>query len=576
MDYISKATELNWKRLKTNSAGRLSSRANKIMSRKTFIPKEYLTESNSEIIINDIVEIFNNSGSSIGDIVYTLCLLKLHQYSLCDENWNVPNYISSSLLSKYEVVSELTKISFPKKEFDFIGAAYQSLKKEGSKSYQGSYYTPRNVAKEMSGSFYASEDNKLLDPCCGTGAILLSVNCSSPLALFGCDIDPIAVLICKTNLFCRFNKIEFTPNIICGNYLKENIFEKTVFKGIITNPPWGACIDSKEIVDTTLQSNESSSIFLEKAINNVSEKGYVSFLLPKSILNISIHEDIRDYILRKSKIVSITYYSNLFTGVSTELFNIVLCKEEQSNENILIDRNGDKFTISQSYLEKNDNKAFIPLKKIDSELKEKIISSCIYDLSNSIWALGIVTGDNKNKVYKTHISDSEPVYTGKEVKPFVLGKPKNYIKFRSDTFQQMAREDYYRANEKLVYKFISKKLTFALDYSGALCLNSANILIPKIPNMGLKTVAAFLNSKIYQYLYLILFDDPKILKKNLCKLSFPSISERENKKIESLVEMYLKGDVEKDRIDHEIAQIFRLNETELMRIEEIIDGSIKN
>ena len=96
----------------------------------------------------------------------------------------------------------------------------------------------------------------------------------------------------------------------------------------------------------------------------------------------------------------------------------------------------------------------------------------------------------------------EKIYTGKEIKPYFLEQARHYIFYQRQALQQTAKEEYYRAKEKLVYKFISKKLVFAYDNTGSLFLNSANILIPSIPNMSIKTVMAFLNTPLYQFLYI--------------------------------------------------------------------------
>lgn len=52
---------------------------------------------------------------------------------------------------------------------------------------------------------------------------------------------------------------------------------------------------------------------------------------------------------------------------------------------------------------------------------------CSEDLSRSEWALGIVTGNNKNKVFSDYKKGLEPVYTGKEVLPYKLGEPNKFI-----------------------------------------------------------------------------------------------------------------------------------------------------
>ena len=106
------------------------------------------------------------------------------------------------------------------------------------------------------------------------------------------------------------------------------------------------------------------------------------------------------------------------------------------------------------------------------------------------WALGIVTGNNKKFITFKRSPGFEPIYRGKDVKRFVLSSPSCYIRFRPHYFQQVAPEEKYRAKEKLIYRFISRNLKFAYDNCQSLTLNSANILIPKLPNYPVKVILA--------------------------------------------------------------------------------------
>ena len=96
-----------------------------------------------------------------------------------------------------------------------------------------------------------------------------------------------------------------------------------------------------------------------------------------------------------------------------------------------------------------------------------------------------------------------------------ISDSENYINYTRENFQQVAPENIYRAKEKLVYKFISKKLIFAYDNKQRLFLNSANILIPKLENYTIKDVMTFLNSTLFQYIYTKKFNELKVLKGNL-------------------------------------------------------------
>lgn len=73
-------------------------------------------------------------------------------------------------------------------------------------------------------------------------------------------------------------------------------------------------------------------------------------------------------------------------------------------------------------------------------------------------------------------------------------------------------------------------------------LNSANILIPHVDGMSVKTVMAFLNSEVMQYYYSSLFGDVKVLKSNLLELPFPLMTKSLDNKIVKLVDKVVSGD----------------------------------
>ena len=157
----------------------------------------------------------------------------------------------------------------------------------------------------------------------------------------------------------------------------------------------------------------------------------------------------------------------------------------------------------------------------------------------------------------------------------MLKAPTKYIVYDRKSFQQVAKDEIYRAEEKLVYKFISNKLVFAYDNSQSLFLNSANILIPKIPNMSIKTVLAFLNSELYQYLYCVLFSEIKILKGNLIELPFPDISATQNLEISAYVDKVLAGEKEYiSTIQTAIYEIFGLTSEHITHIREKLNGTL--
>jgi hypothetical protein len=115
-----------------------------------------------------------------------------------------------------------------------------------------------------------------------------------------------------------------------------------------------------------------------------------------------------------------------------------------------------------------------------------------------------------------------------------------------------------------VYKFVSGHLCFTYDDKQRLFLNSANILIPEVDGMSVKTVLAFLNSSLFNFLYVKRFNDLKILKGNLSTLPFPKITLEQDQQLASLVDRALNGDKEAQKeIDGMIIDLYHFNKEEI-------------
>ena len=196
----------------------------------------------------------------------------------------------------------------------------------------------------------------------------------------------------------------------------------------------------------------------------------------------------------------------------------------------------------------------------------------VFNLSESIWALGIVTGNNKEKVLKQKIDRSRPIFKGTDIEKFRIKEPTNYIVYDRSQFQQCAKDEIYSAKEKLIYKFISKKLVFAYDDKASLVLNSANILIPNIKGMSIKSVMAFLNSDLYQFIYDLKFNDLKVLKGNLSLLVFPEISSEQDLLLQNIVNEIMYQNADTDKLNDFIFKQFDISQTEQEYIKAHIYG----
>lgn len=570
---ISDATLRNWEKLNTKTTGRLTTRANKRKSKKRILPMEYISNKDNIAFVQNTLDYIDEN-----DIEITSAILSLGISLLKRENLYTCRHVTDVLEEYIDIVviDELVSFNLPTDEFDILGLIYQSYLQEGKKNIIGSYYTPQKIAYNMTKDFDLSHGELFFDPCCGSGAFLLTVSASEPKQIFGVDNDKVAVLISKINMLLKYRDVEFIPQIYCVDFLmgysviqQHPIFEKN-FDYIATNPPWGAMDDYSNIYAIT--SKETFSYFFVKAFEQLKENGTIRFLFPESILNVKVHKDIRKFILDRAGLVSIATYDDMFSGVTTKYVDIE-CSNRANRSTFVVCAGDKKRTVEIKTVYETENLIFNLLSDDDLSIVRIVKDRGKNSLQNSTWALGVVTGDNKGRLFPEWHEGMEKIYTGKEIQPYVLRPAKNYILYDKANLQQVAKEEIYRAPEKLVYKFISKKLVFAYDNSASLFLNSANILIPNVPSMSIKTVMAFLNSSLFQFMYIKLFGEVKILKGNLIELPFPEISTTDNEKIAALVDEILSGNSKKqEEIENYIFSVYGLTDEQKTYVRRMING----
>ena len=571
---ISDATARNWGKLNTKSDGRLTTRANKRKSKKRVLPLEYISNKNNVSFVQKTLDYIDDNRLDIMSAIFSLGISLLKRERLYEKQH------VATVLSEYadiSIIDKLVAVNLPNDEFDILGLLYQSYLQEGKKNIIGSYYTPQKIAYNMTKNFTFSNGELFFDPCCGSGAFLLSVAAKNPNQIYGVDNDKVAVLISKINLLLKYKDVDFIPQIYCFDYLmgysviqQHPVFEGT-FDYIATNPPWGA-MDGNYSNIYTITSKETFSYFFAKAYEQLKENGTIRFLFPEAILNVKVHKDIRKFILDTAGLVGITIYDDMFSGVTTKYIDIE-CGKGAAKDMFYVYAGGKKRVVDIKTIYETENLIFNLLSDDDLSIVRIVKNMGKFSLQNSIWALGIVTGDNKGKLFPECLAGMEKIYTGKEIQPYVLRPAQNFILYDRANLQQVAKEEIYRSPEKLVYKFISNKLVFAYDDSSSLFLNSANILIPAIPSMSTKAVMAFLNSSLYQFLYIKLFGEVKILKGNLMELPFPEITREENDELTALVDQVLSGDNSKQEvIEDYIFSIYGLTTAQIAYVRRTVHG----
>ncbi|MFY9259978.1 MAG: TaqI-like C-terminal specificity domain-containing protein [Gallionella sp.] len=467
---------------------------------------------------------------------------------------------------------------------DYLGLLYQSLAIEGQKSEGGAYYTPSEIVANSLHPFAESRQAVFLDPCCGTGKYLIfaaHLLKLKPENIYGFDIDPLAVRLARINLLIALKQDEFSPHIYCLDALNDlatgDVFCETnnligSVDIVATNPPWGAYKNRNSSLQfaNQIQSGETFSMFLAKSLSLLRAGGEFSFVLPEAILKIRTHADIRKLMLAQGSIKKIVKLGRAFTGVFTPVIRLDFIKgEPDSTWRVAIEDGQHLSYIEQSRFLVNDHFAFdIDVSEHEAVLLNKIYATAHLTLANHAeWALGIVTGDNKKFILDAEEAGAEAVFRGTDIHAFRLGEPRSFIRFTPSHFQQVAPARFFRLPEKLVYRFISKTLVFAYDDKQRLTLNSANILMPQLPNMRIKVVLAYLNSSIFQYVFQKKFATHKVLRGDLEKLPFPVITQRVHDQIEAMVEAILAGSDMCNDLNTLIFSTFNLSNEEIAHIQ---------
>lgn len=563
---------------------KLNGRANRSQIDTKYVTYLGIKDKNRKQLLEQIIERFEDSGLSTHEGVIALAISMLKSNNLFIEGTIVYEKVLiwvkeiNSNLNKISIFSDFTILNM---DDDFIGAFYQSIQSISAKSVTGSYYTPSELLTAIK-----VENNKcVIDPCCGSGGILLKVlnKKHDPNLVYARDIDSIALQICTVNLVLFFNDPNMAANIGYHDFLfgeDNGLFSesyKEKFDCIVTNPPWGSKFSKKQkdllvSLYPEISTTEAFGVALYKASEMLSEEGELFFFLPHSFLNVSTHKNIRKHILKTVSQIEIKLLGNAFKGVLSEAILLRLKKHNNINQIIEVeDKNGKRYSIKKVNIVAPDYIIAATSSNIDEEILNKLFNSEHSTLLGSAdFALGIVTGNNKEHILDKRTNKAEPIYRGKDIIPYKYLEPECFIEFRPDIYQQVAPLKYYRT-KKIVYRFISDKLVCVLDFNNNLVLNSANLFIPY--NYPMETIVCLFNSIIYTFIYRKKYHSTKVLKSHIQNMPLPNYSEADHSRFMGFYNEICNGKTKQDDIDLEICKYFGLSTEDLNYIKESIYGT---
>lgn len=549
-------------KLKSGENTKLKSRRNKKSATGKGLYKDYVHTVSNQKLVSDLLKlgIIENERDLL--IVLANFAVQLYYQSrnipfgnnnvlldfLSQEQTSEFHILIKDLIGKDTVAPALInkllpvlskEILFVKGE-DSLGFVYISLQDISQRKSSGAYYTPEKVVGELIDRLYENDPDlgskTICDPCCGTGNFLLSLGTKGIdyANLYGQDIDPISVFLSRINIALmapEMSAVDIQSKIIVGNTYFETFTQK--FDVIVGNPPWGSdfseedALRCRKLFKTAVgKSIESYDLFAEKALSMLNHKGVLAFVLPEAILSVAAHDTVRRMMISTCSFKFISYLGNVFSGVQCPSIILGIAPDDEKTVvGCRVSTENDTFIISEPRTFSDGTLSF----NVSDEENECLnaisnIENVVYLKGNAKFALGIVTGNNKEYISTEKRDDNEVVLKGSDIQRYGTTSSGNYIRFAPESFQQVAPVEMYRAKEKLLYRFICKVPVFTYDDRQTLSLNSCNIVIPDIDGLEMKYILAILNSSVAAYFISKKFNSVKLLRSHIEQMPIPVVS----------------------------------------------------
>jgi len=286
------------------------------------------------------------------------------------------------------IVGELQNYSLMESERDVVADAFETFIGHALKGGLGQFFTPRNVVKMIVDILQPTENDKIIDPACGSGGFLIESlkfvwehidNKYSKLGWNKVDIAKKQIEVATKN-FRGIDKDYFlskvakaymnlvgdgTTGIFCEDSLEnpknwrseaKTKVEMGTFDMILTNPPFGSKIpvvgeeklkqfevghkwkrdkESDRWIRTEKikEQEEPQVLFIERCLSLLKDGGRMAMVLPSGILGNEQEEYLRQYILSKGHLFAIVELPfETFSPNVTINTNVLFIQKGKSDE----------------------------------------------------------------------------------------------------------------------------------------------------------------------------------------------------------------------------------------------------
>jgi len=259
-----------------------------------------------------------------------------------------------------------------------LGNAYEYLLSiMGSQGDAGQFRTPRHIIDFIVDVIQPTENDKILDPACGTGGFLVKayqhileqhqgekkLNPTQKLKIMenfeGYDIDPGMARIAQVNMFLHQFK---SPKIVQYDTLSMEERWNDKFDVIMANPPFMSPKGGiKPHSKFSVQSTRSEVLFVDYIMNHLKPKGRAGIIVPEGIIFQSgnAYKQLRKNLVNDGLYAVVSLPSGVFqpySGVKTSIlmFNNEIARQRDEILFIKIENDGFDLGANKRPITKND------------------------------------------------------------------------------------------------------------------------------------------------------------------------------------------------------------------------------
>ncbi len=286
------------------------------------------------------------------------------------------------LVSLLEGVDRMPLFSGDGADVDMFGDAYEylmSMYAANAGKKGGQYFTPADVSELLArlGTIGKTEINKVYDPACGSGSLLLKAGHilgkdNIRLGFFGQEIDLTTYNLCRINMF--LHNVEFDKFSIVreDTLVSPQHWDDEPFDLIVSNPPfsvpWEGDKNPLLINDPRFSpagvlapQSKGDMAFIMHCLSWLAADGAAAIVcFPGIMYRGGAEQKIRKYLIDNNFVDAVIQLpANLFLNVTISVDIMVLRKNKKDNRVLFVDASGECVKVTKNNRLSDDNIARI-------------------------------------------------------------------------------------------------------------------------------------------------------------------------------------------------------------------------